>query len=227
MKDLSLLSQSTKQAWDILAATWEPQKIYLAGGTALLLHLGHRVSEDLDFFTNDKDINVEDFCEKLDANPDLFIEYEHKKSNSMVAYLTKDHAKISLFQLPNDLLVDKVKVIEPFNIASIIDIGVMKLIAIVQRGRLRDFIDLWAIEMQTELKVENLLLYVDKKYPYLKNVPGKKVEILKGLAYFEDARVEDMPRLLNCEISKDELEKYWQKRVVSLNRFLQQIETTL
>lgn len=35
------------------------KKSYLAGGTALALHLGHRLSEDLDFFTG------EDFNEKI------------------------------------------------------------------------------------------------------------------------------------------------------------------
>lgn len=30
------------------------KKAYLAGGTALALHLGHRISVDLDFFTQEK-----------------------------------------------------------------------------------------------------------------------------------------------------------------------------
>ena len=50
---LNALSKPTKQALDKLDASkfFTETGAYLAGGTALALHLGHRYSEDLDFFT--------------------------------------------------------------------------------------------------------------------------------------------------------------------------------
>ena len=44
-----------KPLWKVLknlSVLPELQNFYLAGGTALALQLGHRKSEDLDFFTN-------------------------------------------------------------------------------------------------------------------------------------------------------------------------------
>ncbi len=45
------LSQSTYQNLAILARIPDVSSFYLAGGSAVALHLGHRLSFDLDFFT--------------------------------------------------------------------------------------------------------------------------------------------------------------------------------
>src|SRR3989338_9467096 len=54
------LPVETKRALDFLShEDWLRQSSwYLAGGTALTLHVGHRESLDLDFFTQDKDVDV-------------------------------------------------------------------------------------------------------------------------------------------------------------------------
>ena len=48
--DLSILPPPSLQLWPELDAT--PEMFTLYGGTALALHLGHRVSVDFDFFSN-------------------------------------------------------------------------------------------------------------------------------------------------------------------------------
>ena len=45
------LAPQTKAVLDTIKTVPEIQTFYLSGGTALALHLGHRESEDLDFFT--------------------------------------------------------------------------------------------------------------------------------------------------------------------------------
>ena len=47
---LNILPSSQRALWKELKAT--PKHFVLYGGTALALRLGHRVSEDFDFFTN-------------------------------------------------------------------------------------------------------------------------------------------------------------------------------
>src|ERR1700674_2621303 len=47
---LNILPASRRALWQELKAT--PKHFVLYGGTALALRLGHRVSEDFDFFTN-------------------------------------------------------------------------------------------------------------------------------------------------------------------------------
>jgi hypothetical protein len=47
---LNILPASQRALWKELKAT--PKRFVLYGGTALALRIGHRVSEDFDFFTN-------------------------------------------------------------------------------------------------------------------------------------------------------------------------------
>ena len=49
------LTPGTRQAFQIAAALPFIQRYYLAGGTGLALHLGHRFSVDLDFFASAPD----------------------------------------------------------------------------------------------------------------------------------------------------------------------------
>ena len=48
---LNILPEPQRAIWTELSAT--PKEFVLYGGTALSLRLGHRVSEDFDFFTNE------------------------------------------------------------------------------------------------------------------------------------------------------------------------------
>ncbi|MDP3994609.1 MAG: nucleotidyl transferase AbiEii/AbiGii toxin family protein [bacterium] len=52
------------------------KRAYLAGGTALALHLGHRISVDLDFFTKDNlDENV--LAANLSRLPDFITDFKN------------------------------------------------------------------------------------------------------------------------------------------------------
>jgi len=67
---LETLTENTKKIWNKFQTFEDIQDFYLAGGTALALQIGHRVSVDLDFFS-DKPIkktllkDIEDFFENL------------------------------------------------------------------------------------------------------------------------------------------------------------------
>jgi len=77
-------------------------------------------------------------------------------------------------------------------ISSLLDIGLMKLIAASQRGAKKDFIDLYALE-QHGISVSFLISRLSDKYP------GSSINyyhIVKSLVFFEDADQEPMPRML-------------------------------
>ncbi len=60
-----VLTEGTKSTLAILIASKIlPAGAYLAGGTAVALHLGHRISLDLDFFTP-KQFQTEKVLESL------------------------------------------------------------------------------------------------------------------------------------------------------------------
>jgi hypothetical protein len=109
-------------------------EFYLAGGSAVALHLEHRVSVDLDFFTENDDYEPEPLLQSLRRIGPLAIQQQGR--GILVAVL--QGVQISFFAYPYPVL-------EPFaqfvgaRIASLSDIALRKIVAIGQRGKMRDF----------------------------------------------------------------------------------------
>jgi hypothetical protein len=61
-----ILPGDTATTWDAIAPI-VPQQAYLGGGTAIAVHLGHRVSRDLDFFFHHHGIDLDDLASRLSA----------------------------------------------------------------------------------------------------------------------------------------------------------------
>ena len=75
-------------------------------------------------------------------------------------------------------------------IASMEDILAMKVIAIIQRGSRKDFIDLWTIMKEKKYSLEDVFIFCKTKY-------GKAFSesiTLKALTYFKDAEEETFGR---------------------------------
>ena len=53
-----VLADDTAATWELLAPVL-PSELYLAGGTALAVHVRHRVSRDLDFFYHDNAVDLD------------------------------------------------------------------------------------------------------------------------------------------------------------------------
>src|SRR5689334_15516611 len=68
---LNTLPAETRKAFDRLAQeSWlKSEDWYLAGGTALALQLGHRLSMDLDFFLPQKTFDLRSLLSRLGTQP--------------------------------------------------------------------------------------------------------------------------------------------------------------
>jgi Nucleotidyl transferase AbiEii toxin, Type IV TA system len=60
-----ILPADTAMVWEMLAPAI-PTAAYLAGGTAVAVHLGHRVSHDLDFFYHHNAIDLDELARAID-----------------------------------------------------------------------------------------------------------------------------------------------------------------
>ena len=154
---------------------------YLAGGTALALQLGHRDSIDFDFFSPNN-IDTKKLFQKIKK---IFNKYKilkvQEENNTLTVYID-DNIKISFFTYKYKLISKLLN--EPyFKLASINDIGAMKLSAITSRASNKDYIDIYYILKQIPLP--KLLQSANKKLPELDcNL------ILKSLVYFKDIEKE-------------------------------------
>ena len=179
------LQQGTLHALQLVSKLDIFKRAYLAGGTALALQLGHRISVDLDFFT------PEEFDEKvmsmeLSQLPQ-FTE-EHKAWRTVLGKI--DTTKFSIFYYKSRLL-DPLEHFEGMNILQPRDIAAMKLHAISQRGVRRDFVDLYFLSKRYTL--EEMLGFYGQKYGILED---KLYHILRGMNYFVEADIDDMPEML-------------------------------
>lgn len=158
----------------------------LAGGTGLALQIGHRVSEDFDFFRTD--------VFSVDALHRIFKQvgaYETLQESKDTLTLLAHGIKISFFRVDDPLLF-KVKPFQNFSIADIRDIALMKLAAVSGRGSRKDFVDLYFILKGGASLQEYFGLLAEKFGAGRANT----YHILKSLTYFEDAEQEPMPRML-------------------------------
>lgn len=158
-----------------------PPKTYLAGGTALTLHLNHRTSFDLDLYTPNK-FNEQQIVHKFEAEiPDFkFI----SQGWQTVIGISKD-TEISLFFYQYNLLQDTLP-FQSIQVASIEDIASMKLEAIAGRGLKRDFFDLYSICQLKEFSLKHIIKLAVKKY---NRESCDLPHLFKSLVYFDDAQI--------------------------------------
>lgn len=179
----------TKKALDFLAGEKWPKELdwYLAGGTALALQTGGRKSFDLDFFTEKKDFDNDKLLKRFSDNKNW--EIEINKENTIYGKLFG--AKVSFIAYPFFIPKQKSLWYGSVRVLNSIDIGVMKITAISQRGRKRDFFDLYWCSKNIE-SLENIIKRLKVQYP---SVAHNYHHILKSLVYFEDAESDPEPQI--------------------------------
>lgn len=181
------------------------KKSYLAGGTALALHLGHRYSVDLDFFTNSV-FDEKTLLSELKTLP----EYKEDGTGWRTVWGKMSNTKFSLFyyQYP---LVKKTVNFEGIQILQKEDIAAMKVHAVEDRGTKRDFIDLYFLAK--EFSMEQMFKFYDQKYKCLKT---HKYIIIRSLNYFDEAELEEENPKMIKKVSWDEVKKFFQEQTIKL-----------
>jgi hypothetical protein len=186
---LARLPASTRRAFLCCAelSAFRGSRWYLAGGTALALQAGHRQSRDLDFFLPRAEFNEISLERALSATKAWRTDLRERGT----IYGTLLGAKISFIAYPFFVPSKQVLRYGNLTILNARDIAVMKIIAISQRGRKRDFVDLYWYATNRE-PLAKIIQRVTRQFP------GKKHNLshfLKSLTYFADAEEDPMPRL--------------------------------
>lgn len=162
------------------------KNFYLAGGTGLALQLGHRISDDLDFFTEDS-FELQELLLILGETG----EYTVSGTAPGTLHLVFDEVtKASFLFYPYRLLFPVLN-FEGCTVADYRDIAAMKIIALSQRGSKKDFVDLYFL-LQGKVSIGQLKQFVQQKFA---GVKYSWPHLVKSLGYFADAE-EDPPPLL-------------------------------
>jgi len=183
---------------------------YLAGGTALALQINHRTSVDFDFYTFKKFDNRK-LLRDLESH---FQDIKLIQIPEQTLIVKIEGKEVSFFYYPYPLIYSPIKEKEfPF-IATKEDIAAMKVMAIIQRGTKRDFIDIYFLIKEFGLK--RIFEIADKKYPSFDPYLA-----LRALTYFADAEREKIKRKVTYikPVNWSEIKKFLIKFVTDFKKF--------
>lgn len=179
------LAPETRRVLEKISTLIFPKDFYLVGGTALALHLGHRESIDLDFFS------PQDFSlEKLKKAVAVLGRYRLTNEEAGTLDGMLDDVKLTFIRYEYPLLFPFVDW-QGVELADERDIACMKIDAVSSRGSKKDFVDIYFLLEKYSLA--ELLSFFERKYSHIEY---NKLHLLKSLAYFDDAEEDVMPKML-------------------------------
>jgi predicted nucleotidyltransferase component of viral defense system len=174
----------------------------LVGGSALALHLCHRKSEDLDFFTYDDSFNKKEIF-------DYIQNFENKEvlhqSNEQIDVLL-DGVKVTFFNARWEFL--KPQKIKKFNLSSLESIAAMKVNVMFLRATYRDYYDLYFL-VKEKMSLKEI-------FEHSKNiVEGINFKLFAiALLYIDDIEDDNIEYLKPKEsITKEEIRDFFQNRL--------------
>jgi len=193
----SILSQNQKDFLEIISKDkLICDNFYLTGGTALAeFYLKHRLSEDLDFFSENEfePQNISIFLEKIKNKSKIKrVEFQQSFNRNLFFLDLTDGDKIKTeFTYFPFARIERKEKIGNLYIDSLLDIAVNKVFTIYQKPRPRDFIDLYSIlEKNKHLSLDNLIEKAQIKFDnYLD-------PIQLGSQYMKVKELKDFPRMI-------------------------------
>ena len=120
-------------------------------------------------------------------------------------------AKISFIAYPFFTPVQPLRRYGRVRVLAAADIAVMKIIALSQRGKKRDFIDLYQFSREVE-PLDTILRRVPLQYPTVRH---DYHHLLKSLTYFADAENDPEPKLF-VPIKWQDVKRYFECEVKRL-----------
>lgn len=197
--------------WDVLSTLMKQEMLHpfrLVGGTSLSLQLGHRMSVDIDLFT-DVEYDSLDFkaIDKLMSDTFSYIDMQFEGNLSFgksyyVGNNKSDIVKVDLFY--TDPFIRPVSERSGIRMATIEEIAAMKMEVIGQNGRKKDFWDIH--ELLESIPLEEMISLHHERYPY----SHAKAVLKSKLSDFEYANSDFDPICLKgkyWEIIREDIEE--------------------
>ena len=181
---------------------------FLVGGTALSLQIGHRISEDIDLFTNGS-LNKDEIFDFLNKNYKGRFVLDNIQNNILNIHI--DNLKVDFVSVSLNL-IENVKNENGIKYLGINDIAAMKLRACAFRGdEAKDFVDIYYLLKKMELK--DMFNFYKKKYEQT-DITGIK----KSLVYFDDIKTNSWEsiKLIDDKLSINDIK---QTLIIKLNDY--------
>lgn len=212
------LAPELRRVWPVLAHAVSDIDGSLFGGTALAVHLRHRQSFDLDYMTAEPDDFVGVAGRLADASDGDFrlLRQDEEGLHAIVGGVS-----VEVFRTPQRgynpgsvKTLEAPTAIDGLKVASLSDLLASKLDLLLYRRKLRDHIDLAAIDSQSPYSLEDGLLFHMARYG---PVP-EGYELSRIISLLEDPGQLDADPLFDSQ--RDRVMSYLKDRAHALHRFL-------
>ena len=195
-KEKSILTSRQKIFLELIAQEkYFAQKFYLTGGTALSeFYLKHRMSEDLDFFseTEVNPIRIASFLKEKKEILELE-KYDTRQILGLCIFFlcfnNKENLKVDFSYYPFPRIERGLKY-RGFDVDSLYDIAVNKVHTISMKARARDFIDIYFIVKEKGYEFKKLLLDAKAKFDW--DITALEL----GSHLIQASKMSDYPRML-------------------------------
>ncbi len=178
---------------------------YLAGGTAIALHIGHRKSIDLDFFSENKFKNLSIYrkLKKIDNISNVLVdnsdEYTVIISNVKITFLN--------YPFPLNNIIEE----NDFKTLDLLSLAALKAYALGRRAKWKDYVDLYFIFQKYSL--QEVVLRTKEIF---KNAFNEK-NFYQQLCYFKDIDYsEEVNYMKGFKKSDKEIKRYLKKLSLSI-----------
>ena len=178
-------------------------RFYLAGGTALALQMGHRRSVDLDFFSETDEVHDRARQELMHSFSAHHAQVIENVDGDLLLLVNGLHVGFYSYGYP---LLEPALMVENVALASLLDIGLMKLEAVIGRGSRKDFYDLYILSRQIPLP--DMLSAGERKYAQVRDFPLMAIE---GLLQFDNADRDRQPEMLT-DLPWEQVRRYFEEQ---------------
>ena len=162
--------------------------LYLGDGTAVALHLGHRRSDDLDWFSPTERGDMMSLVAELEKGG---VELAVKDLQRGTVHGSVAGVRVSVLNYIYPSLDPPAKASGlGCKVGSLEDLASMKLSAVTQRGSRKDFLDVYAIGLD-RIPLPAMLDLYSQRFGI-----DDVTHVLIGLTYFDDADDDSMPEML-------------------------------
>ena len=203
LKNLDCLFPKTKSLLiEMIDSCTFLDKYVLVGGSALTLHLCHRKSEDLDFFTYADNFDKEEIFDFIKR----FKDKEILNQTDEQIDLLLNGVKVTFFNAQRSFF--KPETCSRFNIATLKQAAAMKVNALFLRAKFRDYYDVYFLIKD--------VMNLREMFQYSKNiVDGITYKLfVTALLYIDDIEDDDISHLQPKEkIGKEKIRDFFEKRL--------------
>lgn len=196
------LTKEGKEIWPFLKKV--PSDLYLAGGTALALQVGHRISVDFDFFTKDYlPKPLLSTVKKIFSGQSLNISVNNPDELTVFV----NNIKVTFLRYPFPL-VRLLKDFEGSKLLDAVEIAVTKAYTIGRRGSLKDYVDVYFVLLNKLTTLDEIINLAEQKY----GGDFNSRLFLEQLVYLEDISDENI-NFLGKPVNKAKIAEFFKEEI--------------